>query len=96
MDAPLPRRIVSCDVSEITEPDALALDTLARLQLVAYRFGATIRLHNAGDALVELIAWAGLDGVLEVEPSGVEADRKVEEGEQLGVDEEVHRGDGAA
>ena len=73
----------------------LVLDTLARLELVARRFGATIRLRNAGDALVELIAWAGLADVLEVEQSGVEMDRQVEEGEELGVDEEVHRGDGA-
>lgn len=95
---PLPGRIViGCDVSGITEPDALVLDTLARLELVARRFGATIRLHNASAALVDLIAWAGLAGVLEVavEASGVEMDRQVEEGEEFGVDEEVHRGDGA-
>jgi hypothetical protein len=97
VETPLPRRIViGCDVSGITEPDVLVLDNLARLELVARRFGATIRLRNAGDALVELIAWAGLADVLELEPSGVEMDRQVEEGEELGVDEEIHRGDGTA
>lgn len=96
MGAPSSRRIViGCDVSGITEPDALALDTLARLQLVARRFGATIRLYNASDVLAALIECAGLAEVLEVETSVVEVGGQVEEGEELGVDEEVHGRDRA-
>lgn len=84
-----------CDVSQITEPDELALEVLARLQLTARRLGVSIRLHNAGAALVDLLILAGLSDVLVVAESGVEPDRKVEEREEVGVDEEVHRGDDA-
>jgi hypothetical protein len=94
--APSPRRIVlDLDVSGINEPDALVLDALARLEIVARRYGATLRLRRASDALTDLIECAGLAGVLEIERSGVEVDRQVEEGEQRGIDEEVHPGDGA-
>lgn len=96
METPEPERIVlHCDVSGLTDPDAFALDALSRLQLTARRFGVTIRLHNAGRALADLIAWAGLSDVLEVVGSVVEVDGQVEQREQIGVDEEVHRGDGA-
>ena len=84
-----------CDVSQITEPDLLALDVLACLQLTARRLGVSIRLHNAGADLVDLLVLAGLADVLVVGGSGVEPDRKVEEREEVGIDEEVHRGDGA-
>ena len=84
---------LACDVSQITEPDELALQALARLQLTARRLGLSIRLHNAGAALVDLLALAGLSDVLVVAESGVEPDREVEEREEVGVDEEVHRGD---
>jgi hypothetical protein len=84
-----------CDVSQITEPDERALEALARLQLTARRMGVSIRLHNAGSALVDLVALVGLSDVLECAGSGVEVDRQVEEREQIGVDEEVHRGDHA-
>jgi anti-anti-sigma regulatory factor len=84
-----------CDVSQITEPDELALEALARLQLTAQRLGVSIRLHNAGAALVDLLALAGLSDVLVVAESVVEPDREVEEREEVGVDEEVHRSDDA-
>jgi hypothetical protein len=92
---PAPPVVIGCDVGGITDPDAPVLDSLARLQLVARRFGATIRLHNASAALADLIACSGLGDVLEVVESGVEMDRQVEEREQVGVDEEVHGGDGS-
>ena len=88
--------VIACDVRGVTQPDEGALDTLARLQLVARRWGATIRLLNASPALVDLITCAGLAEVLVVGGSGVEVDRKVEEREEPGVDEEVLRGDGTA
>ncbi|MDQ1457211.1 MAG: hypothetical protein QOH28_2831 [Actinomycetota bacterium] len=86
---------LACDVGQITEPDELALEVLARLQLTAQRLGVSIRLHNAGAALVDLLALAGLSDVLVVAESGVEPDREVEEREEVGVDEEVHRSDDA-
>ena len=96
METPEPEWIVvRCDVSGITEPDAVALDALARLQLTARRFGVTIRLHNANRTLGDLIEWAGLSDVLEVVESGVEAYGQVEQREEIGIDEEVHRDDGA-
>jgi anti-anti-sigma regulatory factor len=89
-----PRRvIVDIDASRITEPDEHTLDALARLQLTARRLGASIRLLDAGPALVELIQLAGLAGVLDVADSGVEVNRQVEEREEVRVHEEVHRGD---
>jgi hypothetical protein len=86
--------VVPCDVSRLTDPDMAALDALARLQLTARRLGATIRLHHASAALVDLIACAGLADVLVIDESGVEMDRQIEQREEVGVDEEVHRGDG--
>jgi hypothetical protein len=44
------------------------IDALARLELAARRQGRTIRLRNASTELRELIAFAGLDEVLPVEP----------------------------
>ena len=86
---------LACDVGHVTEPDELALEALARLQLTAQRLGVSIRLLNAGPALVDLLALAGLSDVLVVAESGGEPDREVEEREEVGVDEEVHRSDGA-
>jgi ABC-type transporter Mla MlaB component len=94
VEHPSPREpaAIAYDVSGLTQPDQRALEALARLQLTARRLGTTIRLHHASRALVELIEVAGLADVLVV-VSGVEVDGKVEELEQGGIDEEVHRGD---
>jgi hypothetical protein len=94
---PLDPGPIACDVGSLVEPDQRALDSLARLQLTARRLGTTIQLHHASRALIDLIELAGLADVLVVVSVGpdVEVDREVEETEQLGVDEEVHRGDGS-
>ncbi len=74
---------IEVDVGPLA-PDAVTLDALARLQLAANRVGADIRFHHAQEALVELVAFAGLAGVLRVE-----AGRQAEEREErLGVEEE--------
>jgi ABC-type transporter Mla MlaB component len=52
-----------CDVSGV-EPDAGTIDALARLQLGARRTGCLIRLRNASDELLELVAFMGLEDVL--------------------------------
>ncbi len=45
-------------------PDLDVIDHLARLALVARRFGGEIGLHNAGPELLGLIDFVGLDDVL--------------------------------
>jgi ABC-type transporter Mla MlaB component len=54
---------VLCDVHGI-EPDAVTVDALARLQLAARRRRCQVRLRNASDELVELVAFMGLSDVL--------------------------------
>ena len=52
-----------CDVRGV-EPDAVTVEALARLQLGALRHGCEIRLRNASDELLELVAFMGLRDVL--------------------------------
>ncbi len=52
-----------CDVTGV-EPDAVTVDALARLQLAARRHGCEVRLRNASDQLIELVAFMGLRDVL--------------------------------
>jgi ABC-type transporter Mla MlaB component len=55
--------VVLCDVHGV-EPDCVTVDALARLQLAARRYACQVRLRNASDELVELIAFMGLTDVL--------------------------------
>jgi ABC-type transporter Mla MlaB component len=55
--------MVRCDVAGV-EPDAVTVDALARLQLAARRSGCQVRLRNASEALLELVAFMGLGDVL--------------------------------
>jgi ABC-type transporter Mla MlaB component len=55
--------VVLCEVRGV-EPDAVAVDALARLQLGARRQGCRVRLCNAGDDLLRLVAFMGLTEVL--------------------------------
>jgi ABC-type transporter Mla MlaB component len=66
MGANAPPMIVICDVREV-RADAAAVDTLARLQLVAKRTGCRMRLRNASAELVALVAFMGLADVLPAE-----------------------------
>ena len=54
---------VLCDLCDI-DPDAVAVDALARLQLAARRHRARIRLRSVSAELLELVAFMGLDDVL--------------------------------
>jgi hypothetical protein len=68
----------------VLEPDATTVDVLARVQLAARRVGLEARLRDASGELLDLIAFAGLAGVLRVE-----LQRQPEEREQrLGLEEE--------
>jgi hypothetical protein len=96
VQGPPPRQpVFACDVRTFARPDEETLETLTRLQLRARRLGTSIELYNACPLLVDLIEIAGLADVLVVVASGVEMDRKVEQREQLWIDEEVLRGDRA-
>jgi ABC-type transporter Mla MlaB component len=55
--------VALCDVTGI-EPDAVTVDALARLQLAARRHGCQVRLRDASDQLIELVAFMGLRDVL--------------------------------
>lgn len=89
---------IVCDVRDIVDPDAAALDALARLQLAARRSGREIRLRYASVELRELLLLTGLSdavplcGELVLEPG-----RETKEGEEaLGVEEEGDPGDPTA
>jgi hypothetical protein len=77
------------DCRRLNEPRLAEIDQICRLKLEARHQGCDLQFRNAGDALLELIALAGLAEVL-----GVEVERQSEEGEQpRGVEEENHLGD---
>ncbi|WP_395295512.1 hypothetical protein ACF9IK_19790 [Kitasatospora hibisci] len=81
MPAPAPPRAphptreprLACDLGALPAagPDAADLavvDALARLRLAAARHGVRVVLRNASGPLRELLAFAGLAGVLPVDP----------------------------
>ncbi|WP_197681649.1 STAS domain-containing protein [Actinopolymorpha singaporensis] len=102
-----PGRRVICDVAGLTEPDAVAVEALARLQLTARRLGCRLWLRHAGCGLRQLIALAGLADVVPSLPagtpalgcpggSGIEAGRQSEQREPpVGVEEVVEPDDPA-
>jgi ABC-type transporter Mla MlaB component len=55
--------VAVCDVTGI-QPDAVTVDALARLQLAARRHGCQVRLRQASDELLDLLAFTGLRDVL--------------------------------
>lgn len=50
--------------------NAVTLDALARLGLVARRHGCSVRLRGASEDLLDLVAFAGLADILPSEPRG--------------------------
>jgi hypothetical protein len=82
MSAPRPCPIV-CDVRALA-PDAVAVDALARLQLIAKREGLDLRLSHASCELQALLAFVGLSDVLRVESRGQTEERE----QRVGVEEE--------
>jgi ABC-type transporter Mla MlaB component len=58
--------LVACDLSAMRGCDLVAIDVLARLGLTARRLGCALELWGASDALVELIAFVGLEQCLPV------------------------------
>ena len=56
--------IAVCDVGQIGAVDAVTVDALARLQLVARRRGCEVRLRHASPILRQLVWLMGLETVL--------------------------------
>jgi ABC-type transporter Mla MlaB component len=84
--------LVTCEVGTLTDPDPVAVDALARMQLTARRAGGSIRLRHARARLRDLLAVIGLGEALP-RCQTVRAGRQVEQREQIGVDEEVDPAD---
>jgi len=78
-----PASTIVCDARAVA-PDGAAVDALARLQLNAQRLGLELRLLHVSSELQELIAFAGLDEVLRVEPGGQAEERE----QRLRIEEE--------
>ena len=57
-------QVLICDADGLVEPDAVSVDVIARLQLVARRAGRELRLRNACAELQELLDLAGLTDVI--------------------------------
>jgi hypothetical protein len=87
MDAPRPSMLV-CEVGTLA-PDAVTIDAMARLQLVARRLGQEVVLRGASSELLALLDLFGLSDVLRVEPGGQPEERE----ERVGVEEEREPGD---
>ena len=60
--------LVVCDVRGLGEPDGVAVDALARLQLAARRRGCRVALRHASIDLLGLLALAGLSDIVPLEP----------------------------
>ena len=90
--------LVVCDVGRLVEPDAVAVEALARLQLTARRLGRELRLRRAPRELYELLTLVGLrDVVAGWSRLRLELQREPEEGEKASrVEEEVGPDDPAA
>lgn len=87
--------LIVCDVGTLGEPDAVIVDALARLQLVALRSGLQVRLRHASDALLELLRLTGLGDVVPLDNGAcIESEGQTEERKEArGVEEEADPGD---
>jgi hypothetical protein len=56
--------LVVCDVGALVEPDAVAVEALARVWLTVRRLGRGVRLRRSCHELEELLAFMGLAEVL--------------------------------
>lgn len=81
--------VASWQVDCRDRPNLAVVDTLAKLQLSARRLGLSVRLTDPSAELCELLDLVGLADWLE-------AGRKTEGGEQLGVEEVVEPRDPAS
>jgi anti-anti-sigma regulatory factor len=74
-----PADVVVCDVGALADPDCVAVDALARLQLTARRQGRRFVLRDVSPDLQALLSFAGLSEVVgRSVTSGVEPRRQPE------------------
>jgi ABC-type transporter Mla MlaB component len=57
--------VAFCNVAGV-DSDAVAVDALARLQHAAQRHGCSVRLQDASDDLLDVVAFMGLEDVVSV------------------------------
>lgn len=87
---------ITCDVGAAVEPDLMAIEALARLQLTARRMGGSIRVRHPSGKLQELLEVVGLCSVVPLcDESRLGSCGQVEQGEQARVDEGVEGADPA-
>jgi anti-anti-sigma regulatory factor len=60
--------LVVCDVGALTDPDCVAVDALARLQLTVGRLGCRLRLRHVSPELHALLCFVGLSEVVGTAP----------------------------
>lgn len=100
---------VVVEAGEFCAADMVTVEALVRMQLTACRLGRRIRLGEADEELLSLVAWTGLGeevptagagpcaALYRGHSAGSEARGQPEQGEQpRGVEEGVERGDPAA
>lgn len=87
--------VVLCDVGAVISPDAVTVDALARLQLVARRVGRRVLLLDAGRDLLALLDLMGLANVVPLcGDLSLESRREAEQREEpRGVEKERDSGD---
>lgn len=56
--------LVVCDAGAIVDPDAVAVEALARVRLTVRRLGRRVRVRNSCCELRELLAFMGLADIL--------------------------------
>ncbi len=77
--------LLVCDVGALVDPDVVAVDALARIQLTARRSGRRVELRHACGELRGLLALMGLCDVMPLcEGLGLEPRWQSEEREQAG------------
>jgi len=59
--------VITCDLSALGPPDAEVLDGLLRLHVSVQRMGGILCLRNVCPELQDLLALAGLEGVVVVQ-----------------------------
>jgi ABC-type transporter Mla MlaB component len=86
--------LVLCDVGALANPDVVAIDMLARLQLTARSLGRRVQVERAGTELKELITLVGLAAEVPCGDLPFESWRQAEEREKSGrVEEERDSGE---
>ena len=88
-----PGDVVVCDVSEVTRPDVVTVEALARLRLTAERHGRRFTVRGAGPELLTLFRLTGLGAFLAARPASTGRGQAEQREQPGGVEEVVDAGD---